>query len=77
MHSRFNIDDISSFPYSEQERGPADMVQGSEGSVHACGQGIREAFYRFKSIGSSDIDVDNLEKVLSHLGYLKIDLQAG
>lgn len=36
---------------------------------------ITEAFYRFKSIGSSDIDVDDLEKVLSHLGYLKIDPQ--
>ena len=39
--------------------------------------GITEAFYRFKSIGSSDIDVDDLEKVLSHLSYLKIDPQAG
>jgi len=34
---------------------------------------IREAFYRFKSIGSSDIDVGDLEKALIHLGYLKID----
>jgi len=57
MHTRFRVDDISSFPHSELER-------------------ITEAFYRFKSIGSSDIDVDDLEKVLSHLSYLKIDPQA-
>ncbi|OLP90703.1 O-acetyl-ADP-ribose deacetylase MACROD2 [Symbiodinium microadriaticum] len=57
MYTRFKVEDISSFPASEQER-------------------IREAFYRFKSIGSSDIDVDDLEKALIHLGYLKIDAQA-
>ncbi|CAE6967628.1 CALM1, partial [Symbiodinium sp. CCMP2456] len=56
MYTRFKVEDISSFPASEQER-------------------IREAFYRFKSIGSSDIDVDDLEKTLIHLGYLKIDAQ--
>jgi len=56
MYTRFKVEDISSFPASEQER-------------------IREAFYRFKSIGSSDIDVDDLEKALIHLGYLKIDAQ--
>jgi len=36
---------------------------------------MRQAFHRFQAVGSNDIDIDDLEKVLVHLGYLKIDLK--
>ena len=75
MHTRFRVDDISSFPHSELERDLADRSELSHSDEPRAGPGITEAFYRFKSVGSSDIDVDDLEKVLSLLGYLKIDPQ--
>lgn len=34
---------------------------------------MKDAFGRFKNPGSAEIDVENLEKLLASLGYLKID----